>query len=592
MSTVTRSHPTPTQLADFNAGRASPVVTDEIATHLEGCHDCPETLSTMPPGPLEDRVRSAGVMACSTGKPELAKALNGHPRYKVCDEPQLGSGGQSVVVKARDMPFPGGRIVAVKLIREESAQRFLPEVKGGTHLRHANIAPILDAGVYGGVCYLVMELLKGSDLNRLVKHDGPLPVIRACSYVQQAARGLQHAHEEKLVHRDIKPANLLASPDGWVTILDFGLVRILDEVPDAESITQGCVIGTPAYMAPEQAKNAHQADIRSDIYSLGCTLYYLLSGRVPFPRETVVQVLMAHQLETPVPVTKFRADVPQGLVAVLNKMMAKNPAKRFQTPAEVAEALAPFVTPRPPLPAWIKLAVAAVAACLLVVSFGTYLLLTWASATKEGLVDAGKEPPLSAGQTGTPPPLTRSETLTKGAWNEFKKGETIIDENSKLSERLKATAHFAEAIRLAKTNIAANFPEATGMQKGLDSSKVVIPKAGKVPDDISQDQKQRIHQNWAVNDISSCLFIEGRSLEYIVDLNRDSRLEQDSKDGSKKDQGYAQEEREKLSLAQAAYAKAKTLSHGRCWDPDGSHFWNPPKTASDRLDELAKSLSK
>jgi hypothetical protein len=167
-------------------------------------------------------------------------------------------------------------------------------------------------------------------------------VDRACEYLRQAALGLQYAFEQGMVHRDLKPHNLMLTPGGRVTILDFGLARFAGEVALGGVTGSGMVLGTVDYIAPEQADNAHEADIRSDIYSLGCTLYHLLAGRPPFPTGTPLQRLMAHVNKKPQPLTKFRDDLPEGLMSVLERMMAKNPRHRYQTPGEVASALEPF----------------------------------------------------------------------------------------------------------------------------------------------------------------------------------------------------------------------------------------------------------
>ena len=152
-----------------------------------------------------------------------------------------------------------------------------------------------------------------TDLGRLVREHGPLPADRACDYIRQAALGLQHAFEQGRVHRDLKPHNLMRTPDGRVKILDFGLALFASEVAEAAGLTStGMVLGTVDYIAPEQADNAHQADIRSDIYSLGCTLYHLLAGQPPFPTGTPIQKMMAHVEKKPQPLTELRLDLPEG----------------------------------------------------------------------------------------------------------------------------------------------------------------------------------------------------------------------------------------------------------------------------------------
>src|SRR5262249_36532670 len=173
----------------------------------------------------------------------------------------------------------------------------------------------------------------------------PLPVDRACDYVRQAAHGLQYAFEQGMVHRDLKPHNLMLTPGSCVKILDFGLARFAGEAALGGVTGSGMVLGTVDYIAPEQADNAHEADIRSDIYSLGCTLYHLLAGRPPFPTGTPLQKLTAHVNKKPLPLTELRHDLPEGLMLVLERMMAKNPKHRYQTPAEVARALERFTSP-------------------------------------------------------------------------------------------------------------------------------------------------------------------------------------------------------------------------------------------------------
>jgi eukaryotic-like serine/threonine-protein kinase len=242
-----------------------------------------------------------------------------------------------------------GRSVALKVINRAftasaaALERFRREVRAAARLSHPNVVTTYDAEDAGETHFLVMEYVEGTDLGRLVQERGPLPVDRACEYARQAALGLQHAFEQGMVHRDLKPHNLMLTPDGWVKILDFGLACFASEAASAAALTgTGLVLGTVDYIAPEQADNAHQADIRSDIYSLGCTLYHLLAGRPPFPTGTPVQKLMAHLNKDPQPLTDLRDDLPEGLMHVLERMMAKNPKQRYQTPAEVALALEPF----------------------------------------------------------------------------------------------------------------------------------------------------------------------------------------------------------------------------------------------------------
>jgi serine/threonine protein kinase/Leucine-rich repeat (LRR) protein len=276
---------------------------------------------------------------------------------------RLGEGGMGQVFKARHRNL--GRTVAVKLIRKErldnpdATKRFEREVRATAALNHPNIVRAYDADRIGATHLLVMECVEGAtDLNRLVKQNGPLPVEQACEYIRQAALGLQHAYERGLVHRDITPHNLLLTADGKaVKVLDMGLARLdhsgADDDKSSTMTQEGAVMGTPDYIAPEQALESHTVDFRGDLYSLGCTFYYLLIGRVPFAGGTLMEKLLKHRLEEPQPVEKLRPDVPLEVVAILRKMMAKAPEDRYQTPAELATTLAALfgIQSQPPVAA-------------------------------------------------------------------------------------------------------------------------------------------------------------------------------------------------------------------------------------------------
>jgi WD40 repeat protein len=243
-----------------------------------------------------------------------------------------------------------GRVVALKALhrqlteRPAVVERFRREVQAAAGLSHPNVVAALDADQAGDRHFLVMEYVEGITLARLVHEHGPLPPESACEYARQAALGLQHAHEKGLVHRDVKPANLMLTPEGRVKILDFGLARLAPDT-DGGMTAPDTLIGTVDFLAPEQADDPRAADTRADVYSLGCTLYFLLTGHPPFAEGTLVQKLKAHTLREPPPLGAARPDLPPGLEAVIRKMLAKEPARRFRTPEEVAEALAPFADP-------------------------------------------------------------------------------------------------------------------------------------------------------------------------------------------------------------------------------------------------------
>lgn len=278
-------------------------------------------------------------------------------QYRILDE--LGRGGMGRVFKAEHMTM--GRTVALKilssaLVKTERARAlFHREVKAAARLNHPNIVTAFDANQVGDRCFLVMEYVDGPNLADLVKNSGPLAIAQACDYIRQAALGLQYAHDIGMVHRDIKPANLLVqniSNKGTagaaiVKILDFGLARMHsseDGSTDSDSIETNpkSVMGTPDYLSPEQARSLHNVDGRSDIYSLGCTLYVLLTGDVPFPGGTTMEKLVRHSMEDAKPVNAIRPEIKPEVAAIVAKMMARKPEDRYQSAIEVAAALLPF----------------------------------------------------------------------------------------------------------------------------------------------------------------------------------------------------------------------------------------------------------
>jgi serine/threonine protein kinase len=263
-------------------------------------------------------------------------------RYKLLEH--LGTGGMSSVYLAEHLHMR--RRVAIKVLprsrNEDSSylERFYRESQAVASLDHANIVRAYDIDTDGKYHFLVMEYVEGRDLQELVTEVGPLPYDTAADYIMQAADGLAHAHRAKLIHRDIKPSNLLVDPQGTIKILDLGLARFTGD--DEASLTiahQENVLGTADYLSPEQAVNSHNVDERSDLYSLGCTLYFLLMGHPPFPTGTLAQRLLAHQTREPTSITEKRPDVPPGMLAICRRMMDKKPETRYQSAAEVVAAL-------------------------------------------------------------------------------------------------------------------------------------------------------------------------------------------------------------------------------------------------------------
>ena len=267
---------------------------------------------------------------------------------------RLGSGGMGQVYLAEHEAMR--RQVALKVLmagheNDVARHRFLREARAAATLDHPNIVRIFDLDRDGSPQFLVMEYIDGPSLQDLVSGDGPLPIARAVDLAVQVANGLQHAHDRGFVHRDIKPANILVDRAGVARILDFGLVR---ETADTDSQLTGqlgnlgSILGTADYLAPEQAVDSSQVDIRADVYSLAATLYFLLSGHTLFPAAKTGQKLMWQQWREPVPLAEHRPDLPPGLPEIVHKALAKDRTHRHATPAEFAAALAPFGLGRVP----------------------------------------------------------------------------------------------------------------------------------------------------------------------------------------------------------------------------------------------------
>ncbi len=268
----------------------------------------------------------------------------------------LGVGGMGAVYLCEHTLMR--RLVAVKVLPAEklkdpsTLERFHREARAVAALDDPNIVRAYDIDKHDGLHFLVMEYVDGASLQELVARHGPLDPMRAAHYTSQSALGLQHAHELGMVHRDIKPGNLLIDRTGTVKLLDMGLARFFAETNDnvTERYDPDSVLGTADYLAPEQALS-NVVDIRADLYALGGTLYYMLTGSSPYPKGTVAEKLVAHQTREPAPVEQFRQDVPAELLAVLRRLMKKKPEDRYSTPAEVVGALSRWTShpiPAPP----------------------------------------------------------------------------------------------------------------------------------------------------------------------------------------------------------------------------------------------------
>ena len=268
---------------------------------------------------------------------------------------RIGEGAMGQVLKAWHVRL--GKFVAVKMVHQKlvanakAMDRFRQEMQTAAQLRHPNIVLVRDAGDVDNRPYMEMEYCEGTNLAHVVKKQGALSVHLACDYIRQAALGLQHAAEQGVVHRDIKPSNLLltkAAPHqpAQVKILDFGLARVTTMSAPGRLTTVGNLLGTIDYIAPEQIENAQNADVRSDIYSLGCTLFFLLTARPPFTGANVMEKVSNRLMGQMPDILEARPEVPAALDTVLRRILAQRPKDRYQTAAELADALAPFCTAR------------------------------------------------------------------------------------------------------------------------------------------------------------------------------------------------------------------------------------------------------
>jgi serine/threonine protein kinase len=355
-------HPTPAELRGFAQGRLTPTAMSQIEQHVAACDSCCAALAKVPDDTLVQLAREAATQGFradekrtkSAPKPplDIPPELRDHPRYRVLG--LVGVGGMGAVYKAEHRLMK--RLVALKTIspaflsNAAAVARFRNEFQSTARLSHPNVVTAFDADQAGELHFLVMEFVEGMPLDRLVAQRGRLPIEQACQVFRQAAEGLAHIHEKRLVHRDIKPQNLMVGRSG-VKILDCGLARPVSDSPhkldknandpaQPHATSAGMILGTPDYIAPEQCADARSADIRSDIYSLGCTFYFALTGQPPFPHRSAVEKLAAHSTIEPASLASLRPEVPAELERIVARMMAKDPAKRFQTPSDLARDLA------------------------------------------------------------------------------------------------------------------------------------------------------------------------------------------------------------------------------------------------------------
>jgi serine/threonine-protein kinase len=267
---------------------------------------------------------------------EMGEALEGEQLGHFQLEEFVGGGGMGAVFRATDTML--GRTVAVKVVsrdqtNEETLRRFKNEAQSAARLDHPNIARVYYVGEDQGWHYIVFEYIEGINVRDLVDHNGPLALEDAIGYTLQIAEALEHAAHRDVTHRDIKPSNILIMIDGKAKLVDMGLARLQQMESSTDDLTaSGVTLGTFDYISPEQARDPRNTDVRSDLYSLGCTLFFMLTGQPPFPEGTVLQKLLSHSSDAPPDLLEYRPDLDEQVAAIIHKLLAKQPDQRFQTP--------------------------------------------------------------------------------------------------------------------------------------------------------------------------------------------------------------------------------------------------------------------
>ena len=360
------SCPTQETLSDFLLGKLNGDELEDVGSHLVDCLQCLEAVQSLesqtdglveslretleedvqPQKPLSGKsskvahqhnsVASGQIVADKVEKP--FERLGTYDLLEV-----IGRGGTGVVYRARHTRLK--TIVAVKVLpaesltRPDTLARFNREMAAIGQLVHPHIVQATDADEDDGQHFLVMEYVQGGDLCTLVRRQGPLSVAEATSCVLQTAKGLAYAHSQGMIHRDVKPSNILLSSNGVIKVSDLGLARALQSMEDDGSTHTGSLMGTFDFMAPEQALNAKAADERADIYGLGCTLFYLLTGNAPFASESMLETLIAHREQSPPAIRQLRAEVPKSLDLLIRRMLAKNTKDRPASMNEIVTEL-------------------------------------------------------------------------------------------------------------------------------------------------------------------------------------------------------------------------------------------------------------
>jgi formylglycine-generating enzyme required for sulfatase activity len=482
------------RLRDYLLGHLDATAEQDVDEHLETCPSCLLALSRLDaevhapfaglrqfaanttrdepalPG-LVSRVKALVVDRPPGGWPE---ALEGQALGNYRLRERIGAGGMGQVFRAEHCRLR--RVVAVKLLAPEwfgseaARARFRREVETLARLRSPHIVAAHDAGESDGRDYLVMEYVEGRNLADLVREDGPLPVGRALDYLLQAARGLRDAHAAGIVHRDVKPANLLVDAAGVVKVLDLGLARRSDSAAGASDLTgPHAVMGTAAYMAPEQAVDTRRADVRADVYSLGCTLFYLLTGQPPYAGNTPLEVVIAHR-EQPIPsLQAARPDCPPAVAALFRAMTAKKPEDRPSSMKDIIARLERLRKPGGLAPRRLRTGLA-VAAGLAGCSLVALALAFHPPGEKKGEPPQGGDSRVAAVSpvSSKPPALDMLPIPAGEFWMGASEGDREAAEDEKPRHKVKITQPFL----LAKTKVTqAQYEEVMGENPSAFSAR-------------------------------------------------------------------------------------------------------------------------
>jgi eukaryotic-like serine/threonine-protein kinase len=341
-----------TQSSSSERGSAYPPIPTEIVPPPDGSssgRSFPTSNFTPTEGDEQPTVISRGVPGAESRSESVMRILHGRilpgehlGHFELLK--YVGGGGMGKVFRARDTRL--ARSVALKILAPEQAVdretvlRFQNEAQSAARLDHDNIARVYYVGEDRGLHYIVFEFIEGVNVRNLVESKGPLSLAEGVSYTLQVADALAHAAERNVVHRDIKPSNLLITPAGQAKLIDMGLARLREvDTTTADLTASGVTLGTFDYISPEQARDPRNTDVRSDIYSLGCTFFYMLTGRPPFLGGTMLQKLLQHQADQPPDLRQFRPDLPEDVNRVLRKMLAKDPRRRYASPPELVNDL-------------------------------------------------------------------------------------------------------------------------------------------------------------------------------------------------------------------------------------------------------------